>query len=48
MVTLEYNSGYGLFEASLENGHVFVALPDKQEVIDEIKDSGFTEFIDRT
>lgn len=48
MVTLEYNSMYGLYEASLENGHVFVALSDKQEVIDEIKDAGFKEFIDRT
>ncbi len=48
MVTLEYNGMYGLYEASLENGHVFVALSDKQEVIDEIKDAGFIEFIDRT
>ncbi len=48
MVTIEYNGMYGLYEASLENGHVFIALSDKQEVITGIKDAGFTEFIDRT
>ncbi len=47
MVILEYNGMYGLYEASLD-GHVFVALSSKQAVIDEIKDTGFTEFIDRT
>jgi hypothetical protein len=48
MVTITYNKAYGLYEAAHADGHVFIALPDKQEVLDTLENYGITEYVDRT
>lgn len=47
MVSITYDSAYGVYEAA-EKGHVFIALPNKQEVIDTLRSYGYKSFIDRT
>ncbi len=47
MPSIKFNREYGVYEASIK-GNVFIALPNKQEVIDTLRNYGFKTFVDRT